>query len=118
MTNELGFYLNNETATLAEAEKLMDELSCEDRYDIGGDDGMIQYTIAGEVILHEIDDEDMPHILKTIVLKAGCWPSFVETGSRLFTQDELKEQYNNLGGNFKALWDWMKDKRDEKGVKV
>lgn len=105
---EIGFYLNTETTTLADAERLLDSLNVNMSYDVGGDDGAIQFTLDGEVLLHDIADPDVPALLR-VIFGSGYCPSFINTGCWSFYKDELKAQYESLRGDCEALWEWMKD---------
>mgnify|MGYP007012528620 CR=1 FL=1 len=111
---EMGFFLPIETMTIKEGADLIRSLDIDGTYEIGGDDGAIWYDLYGEVIIHEIEDEHMPKMLK-IIFDEGCCPHFIDLyeGNGYFTKDELASKFVELHGDTDALWIWIKQAKKE-----
>lgn len=111
---EMGFFLPIDKMTIKEGADLIRSLDIDGTYDIGGDDGTIWYDLNGEVIIHEIEDEHMPKMLK-IIFDEGCCPHFINLyGVKgYFTKDELASKFVELHGDTDALWTWIKQAKKE-----
>lgn len=118
MKSELGFRLSVDT-TLRELNELLTTLNIDDMYDIGGE-GCIEFFLDGEVIMHEIEYDDMPEILR-ILNERGYWPEFInicaqeqDTPSKEACLSKLAE----LDGAYIPLWDWIYDwaMKPEEGI--
>jgi len=114
MTVELGFTLPPEI-TIAEAERTLRALDVDGTYEIGGDDGCIEFFLNGEVIVHEAEDEHVPKMLR-IIHDAGSWPDFMnwpEGETYRSHVDACKKKLEELAGDYDALWSWMKQEYRE-----
>lgn len=98
------------STTLEEQEKILEKLSLDYKYDIGGDDGNIGYYIGGRVDVKEVDDEDMPELLK-IVIEAGYRIDYIGIN---YEGDcpkwgECMKKLEVLNGDYRKLWEWISE---------
>lgn len=66
MTTNLEFDVKDST-TLADFKKLLKELQLDILWEIGGDEGSIQYDFEGHVWLYDLEDDDLKEVLKIIL---------------------------------------------------
>ena len=106
MTTELGFKVFPHTS-LEDFKKILEELTIDGTYDYGGEE-CIEYFVTGEVICHEIEDEDVPEMLR-ICDEHGYWP-WIEP---LFAEEECpgeeecKKKLAELDYDYAELWHWI-----------
>ena len=72
MTIDMEFSVPMER-TIGELNSLLDALCLDDKYSVGGED-CLQFTSDGEVFIYEIENEDLPKMLR-IIHDHGLWPS-------------------------------------------
>jgi len=116
MMGTISFKLPEET-TLKVQKEIIDRLSKNDEYMVGGDDGLIQYFLGGEVTLYDWEDEDVPRVIG-IIDGAGMWPEFESCSCGEYDhlyppEDMCRSRLATNGNDYRDLWEWMKECADK-----
>lgn len=108
MTAELRIQMDPATTTLAEMHLLLDELTMDSGYDYGGEEAII-YTVNGDIICNEIEDEDVAGMIEAFD-RRGYWPAITVYDADYPTpsEDECRTKLNDLDYDFQDLWNWIK----------
>lgn len=107
MTVEIEVKVSN-TMTLCDFDKLLNALDINDAYGVGGNENCIQYCSDGTIWVYEIDEKDMPRILR-ILHEAGAWPDYFEGAFDRDppTREECEEMLERNRNDYEGLWQWM-----------
>ena len=111
MKAEFDFWMP-ETTTLAEQQRFLKKLNIDGRYDVGGEDGLIDFYVGGQIQVHEAEDEDMPQFLR-IVNEEGYRIGVLdvynsEESYEAPDWDECLEKLKEFNNDYQRLWNWMK----------
>lgn len=98
-------WVDPDTTTLTQLKKTLDELSIDDKYE--GD--RIEFTTYGEILCHDIEDEDVSALIQSFD-EIGCWPKINVYYAKYETPHEnmCREKLKLLNNDYAALWNWIK----------
>ena len=108
---ELTIRMDPETTTLAEMHQILDELTTvgEGYYEYGGEEAIV-YTVNGDIICNDIDDEDVAGMIE-VFDRRGYWPdiSVCDADYQMPSEDECRTKLRDtLYYDYQALWNWIK----------
>lgn len=114
---ELTIKMNPKKTTLARMKRLLDKLTevgggC---YDYGGEEAIV-YTVNGDIICNEIEDEDVAGMIEAFD-RRGYWPAIMVYDADYPTpsEGECRAKLNDLDYDFQDLWNWIKSVVYEEG---